>query len=86
MKRFSLQNVCLFGMWLSDWERKKHIKKETRTILFEIITCLVRKPLNHVTVLAENAWEFLRGIIPSNSILQENKQTVTVTRINSKGL
>ena len=33
------------------------------TILFEIITFLIRKPLNHVTVIAENSWEFPGGIL-----------------------
>ena len=56
----------------------------TITILFEIITFLIRKPLNYVTVIADNSWEFLRGIISCNSILQENKETVTVMVINSE--
>ena len=43
------------------------------TILFEIITFLIRKPLNHVTVIAKNAWESPRGIISCNSILQEKQ-------------
>ena len=31
------------------------------TILFEIITYFISRPLNHVTVIAENSWEYLRG-------------------------
>ena len=42
-------------------------------ILFEIITFLIRKPLNHVTVIAENSWECLRGIISCNCRLQEKQ-------------
>ena len=43
------------------------------TILFEIITFLIRKPLNHVTVIAENSRKFLRGITSCNCILLENQ-------------
>ena len=41
--------------------------------------------LNHVTVIADNSWEFLRGILSCNSILQEKKkETVTVMVMNSE--
>ena len=43
------------------------------TLLFEILTFLILKPLNHVTVIAENSWESMRGIISCNSILQEKQ-------------
>ena len=66
--------------FLNNWGNTK----STATILFEIITFLIRKPLNHVTVIAKNAWEFPRGIISFHSILQENKETVTVMIINSE--
>ena len=45
------------------------------TILFEFFyvtfTFLIRKTLNHVTVIAENSWEFPRGILSGNCVLQE---------------
>ena len=53
------------------------------TILFKIITFLIRNPLNHVTVIAENSWEFLRGIISCDAFCWKNKETVTVMLINS---
>ena len=31
---------------------------------FEVITCLIRKPFNHVTVIAENSWESRGKIVP----------------------
>ena len=43
------------------------------TILFEIITFLIQKPLNHVTVIADNSWEFLRGILSCNSNLLDKQ-------------
>ena len=43
------------------------------TVLFEIITFLMRKPLNHVTVIAKKSWECLRGIISCNCSLQEKQ-------------
>ena len=44
-----------------------------------------RKPLSHVTEIAENSQEFLRGIVSCNCILLEkNKETVTVMLINSE--
>ena len=41
---------------------------------FEIATFLIRKPLNHATVIAVNSQEFLRRIISCNCILLENKE------------
>ena len=43
------------------------------TILFESITFLIGKQLNHITVIANNSREFLRGIISCNSILLEKQ-------------
>ena len=54
------------------------------TILFEIITFKFENHENHATVIADNSWEFLRGIVPATAFCKTNKETVTVVSINSR--
>ena len=58
-------------------------RKNGLTSLFKEVGAF-ENPLNHVTVIAENSWEFLRGIISGNAFRYENKETVTVMLINSE--
>ena len=42
--------------------------------------------LDHVIVIAEYSWQFLRGTISYNCILLEKKETVTVIQIDLRDL
>ena len=63
-----------------------HIQVVTRfvTILFEIITFQIRKPLNHVTVIEEILKNTLLDYFPQLHSTIKNKETVTVMLINSE--